>query len=118
MENINYKINFGNETFYVPMIETFSMSFLELLKDLREHKKEIEIMSQDAADSFSSCLLIQFHINFDCHLFNTCGRCIFKPHVIKAIGMGNFFKFLTLSKHCRKHKDKTLNYITNKPQIL
>lgn len=112
--NANYTICFGENTFYVPIIKINSIiyrrkvSFLMLLKKLIEQKNDIEEFSQNAVDDFSSCVLIQLCINFDCEEFHVCSKCIFKPHIIKTIGIAKFFKCLALSKSCHRYKGKVL----------
>lgn len=99
--NINYKINLGYRNIYVPKLILYPKTFLSLLIQLRNDKNKIYELMHSGNDKKSGvCVLVQLYDNFNCEKFVNCNQCIFKPYNIRELGMGNFFKFLSLSRHC------------------
>lgn len=92
---INYTIKYKTGVIYVPSI-AISIFEGELITCLKEYKHEInEILSKHEHNN--TCVLCQIPINFDCYFCCDCDKCIFKPGIIKRIGIGTFKKLLMLS---------------------
>lgn len=96
--NINYTVKYKNDAIYVPLIIMTTLNgepFSNLISCLNSFKHEINNILRD--NIHNTCILCQIDVYFECYRCFNCNRCIFKPGIIKRIGIGTFKKLLSLS---------------------